>query len=555
MKRILGLTLLAGVVVMASAGSSIADTLYLRDESKHEGTVTLKDDKYFLEKAGKTTEFSAADVVYVRYGPSSTSPASPVASSRPVSLSSSGGGAINIEALTEPESMAFLLMRRLGSTLPGSESVNLRQDIEKWRAAVHDKKRKIGVDWLSPKEFVARRTRYQELLTEASDLLRKNKNAKGPALYAKLREAAATWQDPLLREFLIGIAELEGDNLTGAQMSLQNCARKCPQVPAFAQAKALVLLAQNKGLEAVTPASDFLRMRSDSLEAFMLLKRAIAKAPGASIKQPALLEAQDLLGQYEDTSNNLSGTTAARSFNWSMPLMGQKPSAAGKGWSHRDDALPLPTFDRLVFRQAVAVPISDTLLLVDNLEFDGKPLTDAADIFVRINDKTIAGAVVKPVPGKPANLPLAVISVPGYAFTPLEQGQGPELSGKSVTLYSAPVIEEMGGMQTRSSRVLASDSAITITPTLRTLPGEAAGPVISEDGRLVQFVAGKIDAMVDGGGADKAYAVSDLGAFFAMGKTKSTTPVASKLKRTGSAEAAAGRAFIVYVVSGERFEN
>ena len=554
MKRILGLTLLAGIVVMASAGSSLADTLYLRDESKHEGTVTLKDDKYFLEAAGKTTEFNAADVVYVRYGASSSAPAAPVVSSRPTSLSSSGG-AINPELLTQPESMAFLLMRRLGGTLPGSESVNLRQDIEKWRAAAHDKKRKIGGDWLSPKEFVARRTRYQELLTEAGDLLRKNKNAKGPALYSKLREAAATWPDPLLREFLIAIAEFEADNLTGAQMALQNCARKCPEVPAFAQAKAMVLLAQNKGLEAVAPAHDFLRLRSDSPEAFMLLKRAVAKAPGTSMKQPAVQEAQDLLGRYEDTSNTLSGTTATRSFNWSMPLMGQKPAAAGKGWSHRDDTLPLPTFDRLVFRQAVAVPISDTLLLVDNLEFDGKTLSDASDIFVRINDKTIAGAVVKTVPGKPANVPLAVISVPGYSFTPLEQGQGTELAGKSVKLYTAPVMEEMGGMQTRASRILASDSAITITPTLRTLPGEAAAPVISEDGKLVQFVAGKIDAMVDGGGADKVYQVWDLNAFFAMGKIKSTSPVASKLKRTGSAEAATGNAFIVYVVSGERFEN
>jgi tetratricopeptide (TPR) repeat protein len=558
--------LLAALFAVCGLAPCLADTVYLNDGSKIEGSVTDSGDTYTIQTSTQPVEVKKTDVVYVSSRPAGAmATSSPTASKAPTALASADAGVPVGVGLTlsgdyqMPESPAFLLMRKLSTTLPGSDSLKLRQELEQWRAFSHERRRRIGSEWVLPKDFSACRSRYEETLKTASDILSKAKSSKAKTQavqggYSKLCEAAILWKDPLVRDFLRGIAEFESGNFGQAQGLFQKCHKDAPNVAAFAQGEAMALLDQDKASEAIAPAADFLRLKPDSLDALNLLRRALSKAPGADMKQPAVIAAKDLVHQYQDTPDSPAKPAATKTYNWAMPmLMPTGPAVAsstGKAWINRDNTLPSPPYDRLVFRQAVAVPISDNTLLID-----ANIVAGACDIFVRI-DKALVPATVRTVTlAKAPAVPLAVLNVAGCAFTPAGRAEGGDLAGKAVTLYTIPMFDEMGSqLQTRQGKVLSvGEDGPAVTPGVRILPGESAGPVLTDDGQLLEFLGGKIDVTAENGGVDQALPLSQMDAYYAPVKGK--TSVAAKLKRTYQPILVTDKAFVVYVICVEKFDN
>jgi hypothetical protein len=199
----------------------------------------------------------------------------------------------------------------------------------------------------------------------------------------------------------------------------------------------------------------------------------------------------------------------------------------------------------------VAVPIAaDTLLIDANI------VAGACDIFVSV-DKTLVPATVKTVaPANAPAVPLTMLSVTGCTFTPPGRAEGSEFVGKTATLYTIPMFDEMGSLlQTRQGKVLSvGDTGVAVLAGVKVLPGESAGPVLTDDGQLLEFLGGKIDVSAEGGGADQAFPLSQMDAFYTPSKTKSPA-AAAKLKRTFQPQLSAGKAFVVYVIASEKFDN
>jgi hypothetical protein len=285
-------------------------------------------------------------------------------------------------------------------------------------------------------------------------------------------------------------------------------------------------------------------MRPDLADAFDLLKRAMAKTPGSETHSAGFVAAKDLIGQYQEPGN--SSSSAQKGINWQMP---------GKGWSTRDDStLPEPPMDRLIVRQAVGVPVSPTMLLVDSAAVNG-----ADEVFVRIDGKTIiAGTVRKPLTSaKNAFAGVALVHVTGYAFTPLGRDQGAD-AAKDVdaTVCGIGTYAEMGA-SFRTAKASVHPIGETFRVSASLIPGEAATPVMTESGQLVCFLTGRTDPTAENGGDEQVIPLSDIGTLI-----KSATPkggagigMGHGLKRTGDPTPVKGQAFVVYGIFAEKFEN
>ena len=124
-----------------------------------------------------------------------------------------------IQQATFPETVIFTLMRKL-PLVEGTTAADTRKEIETWRAFAHDRKRKVDDAWLAPQEFKRRRDLFTSHLKDAQELRpkgaprrRDGQGCRGPSQreerqHAKVMQAAVVWGDPLLRDFLTGVAEL-----------------------------------------------------------------------------------------------------------------------------------------------------------------------------------------------------------------------------------------------------------------------------------------------------------------------------------------------------------
>lgn len=543
--------LLAVILPAAPAG---ADTIYLKDKTL-EGKATRAGDKYVVELTlGGKMEVDVKDVVYILASdPASSADIKPAApQSGPASTAPAeaamNGAPIDPEAVTLPETMTFAIMRALGAVPAGDQSFELRKQLEIWRAAIHDRKRKIGPAWALPKDFIHARAGFLETSKEAVDLARKAKgkpNAKdlmAPA-YDKFRRAANGWKDPLLRTFLLGLIEYQSGNPLQAYADFQLCRKEAPYIPAFAQGEAMALGDLDRAAEALAPAGDFLRMRPDLLDAFDLLKKTMARTPGSEMRSPTFLAAKDFIGQYQEPAVT-SGAGNQKVINWQMP---------GKPWAIRDDAtLPEPPMDRLIVRQAVAVPVASNLLLVDATAVNG-----AAEVFVRIDGKTmIEGTVRKPTTSaKNSFTGVALVHVATHSFTALGRDQGADSAKDADALVCAiGMYPEMGpNFRQGATKVHAEEGAFRVPASLAA--GEAASPVFTESGQLLCFLTGRMDPSAENGGPERVIPLSEIGALIKAATIRTSVSPATKLKRTGTPAPVKGSAFIVYGIFPERFEN
>jgi len=546
------------LVVAVLSGRVWADVVYLRSGKTYEGEAVRKGDTVRIRHAYGVVEVDAAEVIHIERTEPSSKP-----SSRPAGQPSpqAGGKRLAIQNATQPEPIIFALMRNLAAMQPGRETHLLRREIERWRIMAHDRKRKVGLEWLGPEDFTRRRQTFLRYLKEAEDLYRlarrsSKRTPKGRAerkrhearAAARLQQAARVWADPLIRSFLMGIAFHQAGDFRQAQAMFRRCRKSAPLVAAFCQGDGMALLAAKRELDAVAAFSDALRLRPDSREALDALRDAMRQTPGARTKQPQYLAAAELVSTYEDTGQNYR----RRGMSWLMP---------GKAWYVRDSMLPAPPYDRLVFKQAVGVPVGEGSLLVDESVAKG-----ALEMFVRIDEATVVPGTIGRSGGyygrKTTDAPLVVVHVGEVAFTPLKAEADHKFqAAESVTIYALDIYEEMSKeVRPIAGRIVAVEDEGVLKLSGGISAGEGAAPVVTGDGRLAGFLAGKIDVKADGGGQDRFIPLARFESLLERASRKSGGSGAYSLygrraRRTIKRRNVKGDHFVVYGTFAEELKK
>ncbi len=124
-----------------------------------------------------------------------------------------------------------------------------------------------------------------------------------------------------------------------------------------------------------------------------------------------------------------------------------------------------------------------------------------------------------------------------------------------LTAYGLGLYEQMGsGIRAIRGEVESADDG-SVRVSARLAPGEAAGPVVAEDGRLVGFLAGRTDVTADGGGANRMIPVSELAALIKQARRPASDYGGSfgRPKRKAASQPVAGKSFVVYATMAEEF--
>jgi tetratricopeptide (TPR) repeat protein len=544
----LALVIVLGVVSAIVLG----DVVYLHSGKSYEGKVTRRGDKVLVELTYGQIELAAEDVrqiVKMAPRPDAQAPPAP-APEEEESRAFSAGRA------TLPDTLAFLFMRRLETTTAGVESYEIRREAKRWQDAAHDRLRKGGAGWLSPRDFQSARKAYARHLEDAEELAKQmqrldeddpseqvERRRLATAAAAKTLDAAQSWGDPLLRSFLIGVAYYQGENFGASVTAFRRCAREGPLVAAFHQGHGMALAKVGRPLEAVEAFTRMLRLRPDSAEALELLRNGMQDVPGTETRREAYQQAKELSDQYPAV---LERRSRARrdGLRWMLP---------GDVEQGRYSPLPLPKYDRLVFRQAVGVATGEQSLLLDAGVLEG-----SAEAFVRVgeDDYVPASAMRRSRSRRGQELPpLRTVSAPDLQFEPASLPSSDDaIERQTVTLSAVGIYAEMGAEIARLDATLHPGDAPGKTRVTPGLPaGDGAAPVLSHSGQLLGFVGGKTDVTVLGGGPDRFIAAGELEPL--LERTRRSTRTRSRygsVRRIGSPRQTEG---VVFVVCGIHCET
>ncbi|HAU37015.1 MAG TPA: hypothetical protein DCX07_04790 [Phycisphaerales bacterium] len=549
--------LLATLLLIAVTAA--ADVVYLRNGTKLEGEVTRAGDKVRIKMAYGEVEVDAAEVVYISKEETlapATAPAKAPATApdvKPGALKMS----VPLDQTSQPEVLAFMILRNLAAG-PSGDTFDVKRQLEQYRILAHERKRRAAGRWLDAKDFVRRRQAFQENLKSARDLLRKSPPATDTSAKAraertridqaagqKLQTAAKAWADPVLRGFLLGACYLNDGAYAQAEALFRDGCAAEPRVAAFHQGRAMALLNLQRELETVEELTLATRLSGGAKELLADLQDAMAKVPGAQAGTAAYQDAKGLLDDYGVTGRAAPRTAyQAQGITWMLP---------GRKVYVRDRSLPEPPYDRLYSKQAVGVPLGTRKLLVDSSVIDG-----ALEVFVRIDDKTVVPARFQRFGnfGRGAPPPVAVLTLERYTFTPAEADEKkPPAPGEKGTACSLGLFEEMGSVIRESPAevsAVAEDGAVRFSGGLAA--GETASPVLSADGRLLGFLAGKTDVTSDNGGPDRWIALPSVAREVQQAKSAAGGYYGGA-QAQAKPVAAEGKVFVVYGVFGETFKD
>lgn len=542
-----------------------ADIVHTRDGKKYEGAVTRTSGKIVVSTPAGAVELDPGDVILIEAAPTpSSAPAASLSTTQATDLPQALRP-LNTDRVTMPESIVFGLMRRQGGTAPGLESYELRQQVDRWRGIAHDRKRKVGLDWVAPDSWATPRDNFVRHLAEAATAARNAKpllssTGKPDPNYPhnfeifqeKIEHAASGWPDWFIRDFLQGIAAYDANRYARSEGFFRKCAETAPMIPAIYQGWAMTLLDEGFASDAVKRAQDTLLPRPESSELLYLMQKGMKAIPGAEITGEVYVEAKKCVDNFELQEK----PPASRTVHWLMPA---PPRGMNGNWQAADDLLPKPPYDRLYIRQARAVPISPRALLVDTAI-----LKDAVDLYVQVGEgKFVPAYLPSSSPSNKAPLPLTLIVTGNCDFTPPatdETGAVPD--GQAVQAFGVDSLTEMGGIVRKiGTKLTVANGVAQLTMPL--LPGEAASPVLSDKGVLLGFLGSKADVFVDGGGPDAFIPLSQLAVALKAGRdpklrphldSGSYTRVPVKKGLTLTPLTVTGDTFTVYAVVPEKFD-
>ena len=569
MRELRRIVVLAGLWALLAAGGwtgqshALGDVVYMRDGKTYQGKAAREGNKVRIElahPAGTVIDVDSADVSYITTGPVTTLP-----DTMPVDTTGPGKDRpFSIERATRPEPVVFMYMQNLSASSELSVTTELRRQLESWQAAAKDRKRQVAVgQWFTPDDFTRCRKSVQATLKEAQDLFKKAKSSYGSTPRAKderkqaetagllkLKLAAQTWADPVLRNFLIGIAEYEAKNYKQAEVMFRLARDESPRVPAFQQGLGMALNDLDRHTDALAVFMELLALEPDSRDALQMARDALKKVPGSDLTNPTYINAKKDLAQYQEPEMTSVSSTVRRT-TWLMP---------GKPVIAYEQTLPIPAYDRFVFRQGVGVPVAEGVLLVDS-----QVVKDALNVYVQIDSKTLVPGHMKRtssyLSSKTPLPPLELLAVQGYTFTPVVGKSPPKLTkDQAVKIRSLGIFEEIGFRVRETAATIkdvAGDGTMQLSAWL--MPGEGAAPILTEDGQLAGFLTGKTDPYVQGGGPDKVViTLAELSPLLKQAQKGFTSYDFSggygKAKRTAATQPATGQCFVIYATVAEKVE-
>ena len=575
--------IVVAAVCLVLAADSGADIVYLRSGKILRGPVTRKDGKVQVEtSAGVKTAFLSEVVHIVHTGgddqparPSDQTPVPPeeppvppapleVPATQPAgadTVASPRSKAFRVENAVMPESMVYFLERIMARTPPGESTYYLRRDIEAWRVVAHERKRRSGPRWVGPKDFVRHRRTYVKYRAEAADLIRQAyrlRSKKKPeeiaerrrlaeAAHSKAARAASVWADPLLKRFLMGLAFLDSGDYRRAAQFFKLCVGEAPLVAAFHQAYGQALLHQQRALPALEAFVMTMRLKPNLKSAELqtqleLIKKTMQKVPGRKVTDPIYVAAEELVAEY-DQQTRRSSYTSRRSF-WLMP--------AEKSWQRRDNELPVPPYDRLVFRQCLGVPLGTSLLMVDTAA-----VKEALAMYVQIDEDTVvpAEAIRTGAYKEKARLPVTLVGVPGCLFEPVDVAFGAPPKNSKATMYAVNFMTEMGSsVRLAQGKVISATEDGAVDLTVGPAAGEGVAPVFNGDGALMGLRTGRTDVRLRRCGMSMFLPPGKLAELleYALSRTRDSSRRSRQTEKTRSAT---GRCFVVYAIASELLEE
>ena len=544
-------TAIVTLVCCMLAATAGADVIWLQNGKKYEGKVTHKIKTVLIEMRFGTIEVPASDVLRIVKAEIKDPVKTPVApkygpDERPFDASRA----------VMPESVVFLFMRKIAASRTGLGSEEERQQVRRWRDAVHDRVRKVGGEWLGPKEFKPRKEAFDRLLSEAVDIMRQRYRIRGTkradelkkeslrlSAAVKLKSAAMKWPDPLIRKFMTGVAHYEGGAYGKALLSFEACATEAPLVAAFHQGRGLALQKVNRPSEAIAPLIKALQLDPDSKTALAQLQAGMKAVPGPKTHTEDFEQAKAIVAEYK-TSSSPSSPYGYKGVRWLLP---------GKIVHARDNTLPVPAYHRLVFRQAAGLAIGAHALLADTAA-----VAKADLVIVKVGDRYVPARVKKSTlywRGK-GDPPVSLVTVNEYSFTPASAKTDAKFKARqAMTAHAMNFIAEMGDEMNKTTGPLKrykEDNKEIPPVSLR--PGDSASPVVTADNRMVGFLAARTNVTLPEGGPSKLWTLTDLKKMIDRGVTIKPATYYWATKRTITIKPAKGVIFPVYGVFCETLD-
>ncbi len=592
MRKIPVLIVLAGLMLAAVA---TGDIIYKRNGTKLVGKVTEKGDKYIIKMPnGISFPVNKADVIHVAYGVGTTMPASapatPADNHRPINPSVSSVRRWNINEATLPEPIVFMLSRQI-ELLGKSATDTMRKQSRQWKIVAHDGKRKLGQGWLTRTQQRQRRTSFEKRLRQGdkfaqqakrlSDRTASDRSKKRKLLTNARREytaAVSALPDTLMRNFFTAVLDMRKRSYKKAERGFARCIRAEPLVAAFHQGRGIALSKLDRPLDALAEFVICLELRDDTYDTIQLIEAAMKNVPGAKLGDKTYLKAQDLLDRYEKATS--TRRTRNTSITWLMPGSDwQKKSYHRPGSDRSNKQQPdthfapfLPPYDRIISKQAIAIPISETSLLVDK-----DAIVGAGIIYVQIAPNKIVRAwkgrsskartSSRSKRGKRPELPLAIIHTDGVTFTPVNiEKIKPLKTDQVVTIRATNLYRQMGteirlGQATvtqatkPATRPSSQQDSVTLSKSAL-LPGETIGAVMV-DGVFSGLLTSRTKPQENGCGKSDFITPTDLSAWIepikrSLGRKRPTSSRKPRIKEDAPKETATGNVFLVHIIIGEK---
>ncbi len=563
--------LVAAFLAPAAASAEEEETIILTDGRSYTGRVVERGENVRIEMSFGTIDIPSSEVAYIipaQSDANADADAEPVEppdeadeDSEQTDLPDTvdAGTGFSLADATRPEPVVFMLMRTLSDARIGTESYQARQKLRRFQILAHDRRRKVAGQWRPPDYFIRTRAAHMEHIEAAEELQRKADRIRGDdaaerhrkrqlqqRAAGRYRTAAQQWPDPLLRQFLMGAAELYAENYARAEGFFRSLVEEAPYVAGFHQGHSIALRGLRRHNDALSAGMNALRLHPESPQALALVVDAMERVAGAETDRPPYTDARELLRQYSDT--DAAVRRARRDQRWLMPGLRRQ-------WGISDArVLPEMPYDRLCFRQAVAVPVHEHFLVVDV-----DVVEEADEVFVRLADGTWLPAEVEQVRTfgrRESPPPLRLIGVADASFTPLEIAEAPP-DEADLTVKAAPFYAQMGSRIRQFSTRLESDGD-DWKPTQPLAAGESASPVLAAEGAIAGILAAKTDPTEDNAGPDLAISPAEIRRLVEDSRLRIGRGGLSfgtdRVERTAEPREADGKAFLVIAIFGEKFE-
>ncbi len=573
------------IVLLATwIAPAAADIVYMRDGSRHEGEVRQEGEVVFVETADGVVELPAEEVVYISVvappipepedlpadggappvpGPGAADPPAITMAAPPAPpplASALVGGTVppartfSVAEATRPESMVFVLMRQLVTTETSLQQRTLEREIEQWQAAAHDRQRRVRGEWLTPGDFTRSRQRYEVLLAEAAEIASELRQIRGTdpmadaeranvrrRLGTRLIRACSIWADDDIRMLLIGITHYQTESYALAAAAFDRCRQDHPLLSAYQQGYGMALMEiRGRELDALQACLAQLTLHPDNPLALLRVTEAMENVPGMQTNNDVFVRAEEAISLYPESAFR---GHSQRYIAWDMP--------GRTGWSTRAGTLPVPPYDRLVYRQGVAVPISADTLMVDR-----EVVRDALEVYILINEETLvpASVVSSRRSSSSSTSPMALVRTAGAEFQPVAASEDAQFDvGAAVVSYGLSIFPEMGTQPRQILTRIAAvpeDGPIQLEAALAA--GESAAPLLTGDERLVGFLAGRTNFRRDQGGQDVLIPVAELAPLIERAQRRRRS--SSSPSRGTVSIAAEGTTFVVYCISSEMLD-